>query len=138
MRLANLTENCYKITLEESWHHERPEVRTQDRIWYEMVSCRGGAFIALYSLEPLTFQLWTPRPKNAKAIWEAVRDGEKVHADFMDGEAVIYFPMEALPTVANLAGAKRRRRLTEEHKAKLREAGKAHRFKNKFYGSNGS
>ena len=38
--------------------------------------------------------------------------------------------------MAELAGAKRRRRLSEEHKAKLAEAGKAHQFKSKIDGSN--
>jgi len=39
-------------------------------------------------------------------------------ADFhFDGEAVIYFPLEVLPTVAELAGAKKKRRLSEAHKA---------------------
>ena len=59
-------------------------------------------------------------------------------ADFhFDGEAVIYFPLEVLPTVAELAGARRRRRLSDDHKAKLAEAGLSHRFKTKISGSNG-
>ena len=32
INLANLTANRYKIALEESWHHEDPEVRSPDRI----------------------------------------------------------------------------------------------------------
>ena len=62
-----------------------------------------------------------------------------IRSDFaFDGEAVIYFPMEALPTVAELAGARRRRRLSEEHKAKLAEVGKSYHLKRKNYGSNGA
>ena len=61
--LANLTANSYKTALEESWQHERPEVRTQDCIWYEQIPCLGGAFIGLYSLDPLILQLYTPRVK---------------------------------------------------------------------------
>jgi len=38
--------------------------------------------------------------------------------------------------VAELAGARRRRRLSEEHKAKLAKAGLYYRFKLKNYGSN--
>ncbi len=67
----------------------------------------SGAFISVYSLNPLILKLWTPRPKNARRIWEAVKDIPGVWADFaLDGEAVIYFPLEVLPTVAELAGAK--------------------------------
>ena len=39
--------------------------------------------------------------------------------------------------VAHLAGARRKRRLSEEYKAKLAESNKAHRFKPKSYASNG-
>lgn len=135
--LAHLTANRYKIAVEESWHHERPEVRSPDRIWYEQIPCRGGAFIAVFSLVPLTLQLWTPRPKNARIVWEANKDFAGARADFhFDGEAVIYFPLAVLPQVAELAGARRKRRLAEDHKAKLAEVGKAHRFKSRICGSN--
>ncbi len=40
--------------------------------------------------------------------------------------------------MAEMAGARRRRRLSEEHRAKLAEVGKAHHFKRKNYGSNGA
>jgi len=59
-------------------------------------------------------------------------------ADFhFDGEAVIYFPLEVLPTVAELAGAMKKRRLSEAHKAKLAEAGRDYLFKPKNDGSKG-
>jgi len=61
------------------------------------------------------------------------QDADGVWADFhFDGEAVIYFPLEVLPTVAELAEAKRRRRLSAEHKAKLAESNKDYRFKLKY------
>jgi len=136
--LATLTANRYKVSLEESWQHERPEVRSPERIWHEQIPCRGGAFISVYSLGPLTLRLWTPRPKNAKLIWMAVKGSAGVRADFhFDGEAEIYFPLEVLPQVAELAGARTRRRLSEKHRAKLAEVGKAHRFMPRIYGSNG-
>ncbi len=138
INLANLTADRYKVALEESWHHERPEVRSPDRIWFEQIACRGGAFISVYSLNPLILKLWTPRPKTAKIIWEAIKGAADVKADFhFDGEAEIYFPLESLPQVAELAGARRRRRLSEEHRAKLAEVGKAHRFMPRIYGSKG-
>jgi hypothetical protein len=64
--------------------------------------------------------------------------GHGVRADFhFDGEAVLYFPPAAIHTVADLAGARKKRRLSEEHRGRLAEAGKAHQFKPKNYGSNG-
>ena len=74
IKLGILTGHRYKIALEESWHHERSEVRSLDRIWYEQIPCRGGAFIGLYSLDPPILQLYTPRVKNAKVVWEAIKD----------------------------------------------------------------
>ena len=137
MNLAKLTDSRYKIFLEESWHVERTEVRSRDRIWYEQIRCEGGAFISVHSLDPMIFHLWTPRPKNARIIWEGIKGADWVRADLhFDGEAVIYFPLEYLPKVARLAGAKRKRRLSEAHKAKLAEGGRAHRFKSKICGSN--
>ena len=136
--LAKLTDNRYKVTLEESYHHERSEVRSPDRIWYEQIPCLGGAFISVYSLDPLIFKLWTPRPNNARIVSKAIKVAAGVWADFhFDGEAEIYFPLDSLPQVAELAGARRRRRLSEEEKAKLIEVGKTHRFKPKNYGANG-
>jgi hypothetical protein len=128
--LANLTANRYKIAFDESWHHELPEVRSLDRIWYEQILCLGGAFISVYSLSPMILKLWTPRPKNARIVWEAIKGTARARADFyFDGEAEIFFPLESLPQVAQLAGARRKRRLSEEHKARLAEAGKDFQFK---------
>lgn len=136
--LANLTADRCKIALEESWHHEAPEVRSPDRIWYEQIPCLSGAFISVYSLTPLTLKLWIPRPKKARMIWEAVKGAASVRADFhFDGEAEIYFPLDSLPQVAELARARRRRGLSEVHRAELAEVGKAHEFKPKIYGSKG-
>jgi len=138
INLANLTADRYKIALEESWNHEDPEVRSRDRIWYEQIPCWGGAFISVYSLTPLTLKLWIPRPKKARMIWEVIKGAAGVRADFhFDGEAEIYFLLDSLPQVADLAGARRRRRLSEEEKAKLAEVGKDYRFKPKNYGANG-
>ena len=136
LNLATLTGKRYRIALEESWQHEAPEVRNPDRIWYEQIPCQGGAFISVYSLGPLVLQVWTPRPKNAPVIWKAIKDFSGASADFhFDGEAVIRFPLEALPTVAEVAGARKKRKLSEAHKAKLAEASQAYRFKPKFDGS---
>ena len=71
-------------------------------------------------------------------VWEAIKDIQGARADFhFDGEAVIFFPLGAVHIVAHQAGARRRRRLSEEHKAKLAEVGKDHRFKPINYGFKG-
>jgi len=52
-----------------------------------------------------------------------------VRPDFhFDGEAVIYFSLEAVHIVAEIAGARKKRRLSPEAKARLIDQGKAHRF----------
>jgi hypothetical protein len=138
MNLAELTGNRYKIFFEESWYVERPEVRSPDRILYERILCEGGAFIAVVSLDPIVFNLWTPRRKNATIVWEAIKDSAGVRADFhLDGEAELFFPLEVLPQVAELAKARRRKRLSEEERARLIEMGKAYRFPSKNYGVKG-
>lgn len=128
--LAELSGGRYRILLEESWHHERPEVRSPDRLWYEQIPCRGEeCFIGVYSLEPLILQLSTSRPKNARTVWESIRGTPGAKADFhFDGEAIIYFSSELVHIVAEIAGARKKRRLSPEAKARLIERGKAHRF----------
>ena len=150
MTLSELNDGRYKIILEESWYHERPEVREPDRRWYERIPCKGGAFIAIYcEPEPnclmwgagcplrlpdcrehgdLILQLWTPRPKNALVIWEKIKGEDPCHYDPMDGEACIFFPAKLVIQVAELAGARRKRRLSPEARARLVEVGKATRF----------
>ncbi len=129
LRLATLAGGRYRISLEETWGSELPEVRNPNRIWYEQIVCRGGAFISVYSLNPLILQLWTARPKNARIIWEAIKDIAGARADFhFDAEAAIYFPVEAVHIVGELARARKKRRLSIEAKARLIERGKAHRF----------
>ena len=67
-----------------------------------------------------------------------VKGAAGVRADFhFDGEAEIYFLLDSLPQAAHLAGARRRRRLSEEERAKLIEVGMTHRFQPKNYRANG-
>ncbi len=130
---ASITNGRYRVVLEESWHHERSEVRSPDRRWYEQIPCKGGAFIGLYSENPETvLQLYTPRVKNARVIWQVIQGKPGVRADFdLDGEAVLYFPPDLVRTVAEMAGARKRRQFSPEAGARLTEMGKAYRFKGK-------
>lgn len=123
--LTDLADGRYRISLEESWFHERPEIRIPNRRWYEQIPCRGGAFISLYSETPtVILQLYSPRVKKARLIFKQIKHIPGCMADFhMDGEAVIYFPAEIIHKVAELAFARKRRHLSEEHKEKLTSAG---------------
>jgi hypothetical protein len=123
--LADLIGGSYRIALEESWYHERPEMRIPNRRWYEQIPCRGGGFISLYSETPtVILQLYSPRVKKARLIFEQIKQIPGCVADFhMDGEAVIYFPAEIVHKVAGLAFARKRRHLSQEHKEKLTRAG---------------
>ena len=125
--LALLAAGMYKLVLEESWYHEVPEVRGPDKRWYLQIPCKGGAFIGLHAETPETIlQLYTPRVKNARIIWQQLKGQPGCRADFhMDGEAVLYFPPEFLRQVAEMAGARVKRRLSPEARLKVAERGRA-------------
>ena len=149
--LKKATGGRYKIVLDEAWQYERPEVREPDRRWYELISCKGGALIRIYCDATLPcslwsagcalrlpdcrrhgdviLKLWTPRPINAKEVWNKIKHHPSCHRDTMTGEADIYFPAKLLSLVAELAEARRKRRLSKEAREKLIQAGKAYQFK---------
>jgi hypothetical protein len=121
----------FRVALEESWQGELAS--NPDRRWLEIIPCKGfkkgpgqeGAFIGLYSEDPPLLKLYTDRPRNAHAIWEEIKGHPGTKADFaLDGEAVLFFPPELLATVAEMAGARKKRILTGDQRAKLIEAGK--------------
>ncbi len=129
--LSNLTRR-FRVALEESWFHERPEVRNPDKRWYEIIPCRGfkkgppqeGPFISLYSEDPPTLQLYTNRAQNAKNIWKEIKRHPGTRADFdLQGEAILFFPSALLEQVAELADGRRKRPpMSEDQKMKLAEA----------------
>jgi hypothetical protein len=130
--ISKLTKR-FRILREESWYHEKSEIRKPDQRWYEIIPLKGfvkgppqeGPYISLYSEEPPILQLYTNRVKQAQIIWEEIKKIPGCRVDFhMDGEAVLYFPPELLEQVAELAGARKRRQLSEEQRARLIEAGK--------------
>jgi len=145
--LSEMTNGRYKITLDESWHHERPEVRNSHRVGFEQIPCRGKGHIRLFC-EPhlpcplwkagcpwrlpdcrdhgdLILKLWTPRTRNARMIWEKIKGEGSSYFDPMEGEVDIFFPAKQVHLVAEMAGARRRRRLSPEARAKLVERGTA-------------
>jgi hypothetical protein len=124
----------YRIAFDECWYYERPEVKKVDRRWYEQIPCRGGGFIYLYSEHPPMLGLYTTQVKSARAI---MRRLPGLKAEWLDGEAVVYFPPGLLDQVAEMAGARRKRqgrKLSAEEITKLIEAGMAYRFTGKGKG----
>jgi hypothetical protein len=123
----------YRVQMEESWQHETAENRKGYEGYYEIIPCKGfkkppeqeGPFISLFSMNPMSLKLYTNRPINAKNIWKEIKKTPGCRADFaLDGEAILFFPPEVLALVAGMAGARKRRVLTEEQRDRLLEAGK--------------
>jgi len=121
----------FRVTLEESWQGELAS--NPDRRWLEIIPCKTfkkgpgqeGSFISLFSEDPPTLQLYSDRPITAKKIWQVIKDHPGTRADFaLDGEAVLFFPPALLEKVAEMAGGRKRRQLSEDQRAKLIEAGK--------------
>jgi hypothetical protein len=126
----------YRILMEESWQYETAENKKGYEGYYEIIPCQGfkkppeqeGPYISLSCEDPPSLQLYTNRPINAKNIWKEIKKTSGCRADFaLDGEAILFFPPEVLALVAEMAGARKRRVLTEEQRDNLIEAGKSGR-----------
>ncbi len=130
-QLAKIIGTRYRFDLDEAWYHELAEEREPNRLWYERIPCQKESFIGVHSVDPLVFKLYSTRPQNAKKIHQTIEGAPGfIKADFaFDGEAEIYFTKEAFPTVAELAGARKKRQLSPEQKEELVKRGAANRFK---------
>jgi hypothetical protein len=135
--LAKIIGTSYRFDLDEAWFHELAEEREPNHLWYERIPCQKESFIGVHSVKPLVFKLYSTRPQNAKKIHQAIKGKPGfIKADFdFDGEAEIYFTKEALPTVAELAGARKKRQLTPEQKEELAKRGAATRLKSVKHGA---
>jgi hypothetical protein len=133
--LSKLTRR-FRVTLEESWQGESS--KNPERRWLEIIECRGfkkgphqtGPFISLFCETPPILQLYSNRLGNLKSIWQKIKKHPGTRADFhYDREGVLFFPavQELLETVAEMAGARKKRVLTDEQRAALIERGKAGR-----------
>jgi hypothetical protein len=115
--------NHFRHQLEESYYHERPEVRAADRRCSEQISTSCGGFIGLYQETPtVILQFYTPSARKlCRKVLERFADKGLWIDDWFDGwEAVIYFHPEILLEVCQMVGARRRkqgRSLTEDQKA---------------------
>jgi hypothetical protein len=120
--------------MDEAYDYESPEIRKKDKRWYEQIPCRGGAFIRLYSEDPIILKLYTPMVKSARAILNKMPELE---VTWFHSEADIYFPPELFDVIAKMVGAMKKRvgrKLSAKEKARLIEAGKANRFTRKSTG----
>lgn len=129
----------WKIQMEESWRYEKPENKTGYEGWYEQVPTACGGFIGLYQDKPMVIlQFYTPSQRpTCRKLTDQFKDTPGVSLDDWFGgyESVLLFPPELFEQVAEAVGARKRRVLSPEHKAKLAEAGKATRFNLGFPGS---
>ena len=129
----------YRIHLAEGLAHEKPENKTGYEGWYEQVPTACGGFIGLYQDKPtVLLQFYTPSQRpTCRKLAEQFKDTPGVSLDdwFSGYESVLLFPPELFEQVAETVGARKRRVLSPEHKAKLAEAGKATRFNLGFPGS---
>jgi len=116
--LAKIIGFRYRFDLDEAWFHELAENRELDRLWYEQILA-PKIHISASTRSDLWFSSSTPPGRRTpRKIHEAIKDQPGfIKADFaFDGEAELYFTKEALPTVAELAGARKKRQLSRNKK----------------------
>jgi hypothetical protein len=122
----------YRILMEEGWAHEKSENKRGYEGWYEQVPTTCGGFIGLYQDKPtVILQFYTPKQRpTCRSLAVQFKDTPGVtFDDGFDGyEATFYFPVGLFEPVTEAVGARKRRVLSPEHKAKLAEAGKGTRF----------
>ena len=111
----------YRIEMEESWAAGKGAWHNGDALWLKIIPCRCG-HIYVHSDTHLG---WASDgrgsiAKQMASFCQVIQDGE-------DGINVI-FPLGAFPGVAALVKPRRRRRLTDEAKAKLLAASEPYRF----------
>jgi hypothetical protein len=130
----------WKIQMEESWQHEKPENKIGYEGWYEQVPTACGGFIGLFQDKPtVILQFYTPKQRlTCRKLAGQFKDTPGVRLDdgFDGYETVFYFPPQLFQQVAEAVSARKRRVLSPEHKEKLAMASKATRFSPRFHGSN--
>ena len=115
----------YRVEHEESYHAERGAGARAADPWLMIVPCRAGH---ICPWGPSTLAASTNgRGSTARKL--AALDFATVCQDGSDGVTVL-FPVEKFPEVAALMHPKCRRRMTEERRQRLVEAGAKYRFSN--------
>jgi hypothetical protein len=117
--LSKLTK-LYRITKDECWKVEISAVKKPDVRWYEQIMLTGksGSYISLHSEDPPILCLYlNNRPHLAQKLLAEVPDirvGQRYHT-----EVDLYFPPEQLELVCELAGARKKRQISDAQKAVL-------------------
>jgi hypothetical protein len=106
----------YRVEYEESYYAERPEYRSAEEVWLQIIPCQRG-HIYPHGGKMLAAATNGPGPIVKKLL--AV-PGAQMWQDGDDG-ANILFPVEQFEDVAKLMRARRRRRLSPEQRAKAAE-----------------
>jgi len=103
----------YRIQMEESWQHEKPESKTGYEGWYEQVPTTCGGFIGLFQDKPtVLLQFYTPSQRiTCRKLAGQFKDIPGVRLDdWFDGyETILFFPLELFEQVAEAVGARKRR-----------------------------
>jgi hypothetical protein len=110
----------YRVVLDES--AEIPGQSMADRSWLRRIPGKKGH---VYVHGEGILGAWTDRPSAIRQLGGI--GGLKLHQRG-DREATFIFSPAAFDAVAMVLGLKRRRRLSEERRRELIEAGAAHRF----------
>jgi len=121
--------DVYRITHDESYHHERTEFRSIEEPWLQVIPGRyasiyphGGELLAVSTHERTSGRVNQSLRRKLLAI-----PGVEPQQDGGDGIDAT-FPVEAFDAVAELVKARRRRRLSPEQRAKLLASGEPYRF----------
>ena len=103
--------------------------RREDGIWYILTghADRGGMSFDVYDFSDTHLAACLP-PGAARSLLKRFPQVFTVHQDASDG-VVLLFPEEMLHELADVLKLRRRRRLSEEHKAKLMASNVHTRFR---------
>lgn len=115
----------YRITHDECYALERPELRAEEEIWLQQIPCDKG-HICPWGGDLLAACTNTRGPTAAKLMKLPFVDRDRSQ-DGDDGVNAV-FPVQYFDIVAEIMRPKRRRRLSPEARLRLAAAGAATRF----------
>ena len=124
LNLKELFGDRYKLEYEESYYAERPEFRRQEEPWLTQIPCQHG-HIGVWGDD------WLVASTNhAGRVATRLRElpFTELAMDGADGANVL-FTVDHFDEVAQILKPRRRRRLSEEHKARLAASNAKYRFR---------
>ncbi len=108
----------YKITLDESWKAlTLGQKLAEEKIFYELIPTKANGFIYLYrNQKPRLFRLYLPHVRNVRNNYATIPGCQ---IEILDGESTVTFPESVFKQVAEMAGARKKRSLSESHRLAL-------------------